>query len=147
MTAKALPRTRSSRAPMGARANEIHRAARGRTDTVTTPVVIRGAVDRDGTIDGETIRQRLGAKLGKFAWRIDRIDVGLSSKAPARGGAAAEITITAKLAGADPVAVRASAADVRTAFQAALRAAERSLQRSVEKKRRSAARATAARRP
>src|SRR5581483_11272240 len=140
MRARAPRGTRSARAPMGARANEIHRAVRGRTDTETTPGVIRGAVTRDGTIDADTIRQRLGAKLGKFAWRIDRIDVGLSSKAPAKGGADAEITITSKLAGADPVAVRATAADVRTAFQSALRAAERSLRREIEKKRRRAPR-------
>lgn len=145
MNSKAPRRTASSRTPMGERTHETHRADRGRTGTSTTPVVIRGAVDRDGTIDAATIRLRLGAKLGKFAWRIDRIDVGLSSQTPAKGAADAEVTITAKMSGAEPVVVRASAADVRGAFQAALRSAERALRRGVEKKRRSAARAAVAR--
>lgn len=147
MRAKARARTGSRApmgaraAPMGARANEMPRAARGRTGTDTTPVVIRGAVSRDGTIDADGIRRRLGARLGKFAWRIDRVDVALSSKTPARGAAAAEITIAAKPSGADPVAVRATGASVRSAFLSALRAAEHSLHRWVEKMRRGAARA------
>ncbi len=133
---KRTPRSRAARTPMGAKTHATPRAVRGRTDTATTPVVIRGAVDRDGTATAASIQLRLGQKLGKYSWRIDRLDVALSSKTPAKGSAEAEITITARMPGMGAVAAVASAADVRSAFQGALRAVERLLGKTIDKRRR-----------
>lgn len=127
--------------PMGARAAEVERADRGRTDAATTSVYIRGAVDGDGTLSKVFIHQRLGDKLGKYARRIDRLDVSLGTNTSARGAKAKVITIEASVASGAPIAVTGSGDTALSAFVAALRAVERSTRRWIERKRRTTARA------
>lgn len=126
---------------MGARTDELHRADLGRTGTETTPVYIRGAVDADGTLDRAFIRARLGEKLGKYARRIDRLDVAVGTNGAARGGERVRLSIEVSVASGGPLAVSGSGATALTAFQAAVRAAERSVRRWVERKRSTTARA------
>ncbi|MDA1081401.1 MAG: HPF/RaiA family ribosome-associated protein [Gemmatimonadetes bacterium] len=126
---------------MGAGAAAVDRAERGRTGATTTPVYFRGAIDADGTLDREFVRARLGDKLGKYARRIDRIDVALGTDRPARGAKASRITIEASVSSGAPVAVTGSGDTARVAFLAAARSAERSVRRWIERKRRTTARA------
>lgn len=144
MASRRVPKKRSARTatdnsdkrkPMGARAAEVERGARGRTGTETTPVHIRGPVHADGTADAAFIRSRLGSKLGRFARRIDRLDVAASSKPPAGRGAGVEIVLTARIANQRPVVATSRGDTAREAFLAALRAAERTLRRAVERRR------------
>jgi len=131
------------RAPMGARTDDVPRADLGRTGTGTTPVYIRGAVDADGTLDRAFIRARLGEKLGKYARRIDRLDVAVAAQGAVRGPKGLRITIEASVASGGPLAVSGTGATALTAFQAAVRAAERSIRRWVERRRSTSARAQA----
>ena len=135
----------SRRAPMGTKASDVHRAERGRTGTETTPVYIRGAIDADGTLDRNFIRARLGGKLGKYASRIDRLDVAVATNGPARGAPDVRITIEASVASGGPLAVSGAGDTALTAFQAAVRSAERSVRRWLERKRRTTVRAHAKR--
>ena len=127
--------------PMGGKADDLPRPERGRTNVESTRVYIRGAVAADGTLDREFIQRRLGEKLGKYASRIDRLDVSLGTDSPARGAKAKVITIEASVASGAPIAVTGSGDTVLAAFLAALRAVERSTRRWIERKRRTTARA------
>ncbi len=141
----APPRKAGRSAPMGARTADVRRAERGRTGVETTPVYIRGAIDGDGTLDRDFIRKRLGEKLGKYASRIDRLDVALSRKAPARGAPDKHVTLEASVRKDGAIAVTGGGANIRAAFLDAIRALERSMRRSIERKRTTAARAQAKR--
>lgn len=120
---------------MGTRATEVARRARGKTDTETTPVNIRGPVHADGTADAAFIRARLGAKLGRYARRIDRLDVATSSKPPVGRGAGVAIVLTASVSNRRPVVATGRGTTARTAFLGALRAAERTIRRTIERRR------------
>lgn len=121
--------------PMGVRAADVARGKRGRTGPATTPVYIRGAIDADGTLDRDFIRARLGDKLGKYALRIDRLDVSLATNAPAHGRPRQRIIIEAGVSRGGPVAVTGTGTTARSAFLAASRAAERSIRRRIERRR------------
>lgn len=123
------------RAPMGAKTADVNRAERGRTPSATTPVCFRGAIEGDGSVDRDFIRKWLGQKLGKYASRIDRLDVALATNAPARGGVGKRITIEASVARDGSVTATASGANTRAAFMSANAAIERSIRRSIERSR------------
>lgn len=133
------------RAPMGVKTFETDRASRGRTTSTETPVHLRVAAS-SVSVDREWLQQRLGFKLGKFATRIDRVDVILSDESGSKGKPTVRATLQLVIPHKDPIAVTARAETAQSAISAALRSSERTMRRSIERrattKRRAAARSS-----
>lgn len=123
-----------ARAPMGIAAHEGDRAAQGRTTTTRTPVHVRNMTS-DATLDEDWLRERLGFKLGKFAIRIDRVDVVLRDEAGPTGAPTVRTTIQLHGSRHNPTTVTARAATAQAAVSTALRSAERSFRRDIERSR------------
>ena len=131
---------RERRAPMGVSALRDDRATRGRTTATTTPVHVRNTSAR-AIVDRDWLRQRLGFKLGKFAVRIDRMNVSLRDENNTLGTPTLRATVTLHLAGGESIASSARGTTPTAAISAAIRASERTLRRATER-RRTARRAT-----
>ena len=125
---------RERRAPMGAAALRDDRATRGRTTSTTTPVHVRNTSAR-ALIDRDWLRQRLGFKLGKFALRIDRMNVSLRDENNTPGTPMLRATVTLRLARGESIASSARGTTPTTAVSAAIRASERALRRATERRR------------
>lgn len=124
---------RERREPMGTKANEGERASRGRTTSSRTPVHVRNTTSGE-TLDKDWLRQRLGFKLGKFAPRIDRVDLTLGDESGPTGKPAVRATLRLQVPRREPVTVTARGASAILAFSAALRSCERTLRRHVERR-------------
>lgn len=108
-----------------------HKRSAGATDVGRTPLALRvsGMTISDGL--SEYIRQRLSAKLGKFADRIERLSVRFEDQNGPRGGV--DIVCRAKvvLSGIPSVVVDGRAETDRQAFGEVLNALERTVRRSL----------------
>lgn len=125
---------RDARAPMGIAAHDVDRATRGRTTSLETPVHIRNMTS-DATLDEDWLRQRLGFKLGKFAIRIDRVDVVLRDEAGPTGAPSVRTTIQLHGSRHALTTATARAATAQSAVSGALRSVERSFRRDLERSR------------
>jgi len=120
------------RAPMGAKALDVARGARGRTASSETPVHLRIAAS-SVAVDRTWLQQRLGFKLGKFATRLDRVDVILRDESGPKGKPTIRATLQLTIPQREPIAVTARAVTAPAAIGAALRSCERALRRSIER--------------
>lgn len=107
----------------------------GRTAAPQVPANIRvSGVELDDD-DRAYIRQRLGAKLGKFAKSIERVTVRVRDVNGDRGGVDKVCNIKVVLSGLPSVVFESQSASLKVAVNAALTGVERAVRRSVDRRR------------
>jgi hypothetical protein len=105
----------------------------GRASPIPAHVRVSGvALNHDDHAD---IRRRLGMKLGKFAWSIERVTVRARDANGPRGGVDQECTVKVVLSGLPSVVVRRRDAALHVAIDEALHAVEQAVRRSVSRRR------------
>jgi putative sigma-54 modulation protein len=85
--------------------------------------------------DRTDITRRLGMKLGKFAWSIERVTVRARDVNGPRGGLDQECTVKVVLSGLPSVVVKRRHAVLQAAIDEALHAVEQAVRRRVERRR------------
>jgi hypothetical protein len=85
--------------------------------------------------DRELVRQKLGARLGKFATSIERVTVRVTDANGPRGGIDQVCRVKVVLSGLPSVVVERRHARLPVAVDAALRAAEASVRSSLRRRR------------
>jgi ribosome-associated translation inhibitor RaiA len=85
--------------------------------------------------DHADIRRKLGMKLGKFPWSIERVTVRARDANGPRGGTDQECTVKVVLSGLPSVVVKRRDAVLHVAIDDALHAAEKAVRRSVGRRR------------
>ena len=85
--------------------------------------------------DRELIRQKLGAKLGKFAASIERVTVRMSDANGPRGGIDHVCHVKVVLSGLPSVVVERRDASPYAVIDLALRATEQAVRRSLSRRR------------
>ena len=105
----------------------------GRASAIPAHVRVAGVdVSQD---DDDEIRRKLGVRLGKFAWSIERVTVRARDANGPRGGVDQECTVKVVLSGLPSVVVRRRHAELRVAIDDALHAVEQAVRRSVRRRR------------
>lgn len=110
----------------------LKRAA-GRTATPQVPANIRVVGVGLSAEERALIRQRLGAKLGKYAGDIERVSVRVWDDNGPRGGVDKVCRIKVVLSGQPSVVFEARAALLSDAVTSALTGTERTVRRSVQR--------------
>ena len=85
--------------------------------------------------DHADIRRKLGLRLGKFAWSIERVTVRARDTNGPRGGVDQECTVKVVLSGLPSVVVRRRHAALQVAVDDALHAVEQAVRRSLRRRR------------
>lgn len=124
-----------ARAPMAARVPRPAKRQAGRTPSAEVPAYIRTAGTDLETHDKDYIRYKLGRKLGKFAYSIERASVRVEDINGPRGGVDKRCRIKVVLSGLPSVVVEESREDAQTAIDAALATAERAVRQAVQRRR------------
>ena len=105
----------------------------GRASLIPAHVRVAGvALSQD---DDDDIRRKLGLRLGKFAWSIERVTVRARDANGPRGGVDKECTVKVVLSGLPSVIVRRRHATLHVALDEALHAVEQAMRRSVRRRR------------
>lgn len=105
----------------------------GRASPIPAHVRVKGVgLSNDDHAD---IRRKLGMKLGKFAWSIERVTVRARDVNGPRGGVDQEVGVKVVLSGLPPVVVRRRHAALHVAIDEALHAVEQAVRRSVRRRR------------
>jgi len=123
------------RAPLPASVPRSVKRARGRTASLGTPAhvrVIGVALDEE---DRALIRQKLGAKLGKFAASIERVTVRMTDANGPRGGVDHVCNVKVVLSGLPSVVVERQDASPHAVIDLALRATEQAVRRGLGRRR------------
>ena len=126
---------RSSRAPMPGWLARPDKVESGRAATPLIPAHIRRLGAEFGEKDRARLRERLGAKLGKFADSIERISVRVKDVNGPRGGVDQVCQIKVVLIGLPSVVFEARAASVDVAVRKALAGVERSVRQAIHRRR------------
>jgi hypothetical protein len=105
----------------------------GRASPIPAHVRVEGVAL--STDDHADIRRKLGMKLGKFAWSVERVTVRARDANGPRGGVDQECTVKVVLSGLPSVVVRRRHAALHVAIDEALHAVERAVRRSVGRRR------------
>ena len=126
---------RDKRAPLADRVPKALKRTAGRTAAPDVPANIRVAGLRLDQDDKDRIRERLGAKLGKFAASIERVSVRVEDVNGPRGGVDQLCRIKVVLSGLPSVVVENQAASLAPAVSGALAAVERAVRRNVQRRR------------
>lgn len=123
------------RAPLARRVSKATKQTAGRTSAEETPASIRvTGVSLDQEQRAE-IRQKLGARLGKFAGAIERVTVRVEDVNGPRGGVDQACRIKVVLSGLPSVVVEQRAASLPAALSGAISSAERTVRRAVQRSR------------
>lgn len=123
------------REPLAQQVPRPSKRTAGRTGAPETPVSIRVTgvtLDED---ERAYIRQRLGAKLGKYAESIERVSVRMEDVNGPRGGVDQACSIKVVLSGLPSVVFEHQAASLKPAVTGALTGVERGVRRAVERRR------------
>ncbi len=115
------------RAPLPASVPRPVKRTSGRTEALRTPAhvrVIGVALDEE---DRALIRQKLGAKLGKFAASIERVTVRMTDANGPRGGVDHVCNVKVVLSGLPSVVVERRDASPHVVIDLALRATEQAV--------------------
>ena len=136
-----MPRKRSDtpgnekREPFADRLPRPVKRTAGRTGAPQVPANIRVAGVGLDQEDRAYIRQRLGAKLGKYAKSIERVSVRVRDVNGPRGGVDQLCRIKVVLSGLPSVVMEHQAASLQPALTGALNGAERAVRRTVQRRR------------
>lgn len=138
----AAPGTRGQRAlgvgqpePLAASVPRSRKRAAGRTGAAETPVNIRVTGVTLAPDEREYVRERLGARLGKYATSIERVSVRVRDVNGPRGGVDKACHVKVVLSGLPSVVFEHQAASLRAAVTGALGGVERAVRRTVERRR------------
>ena len=104
----------------------------GRASPIPAHVRVAGVALRQ---DDDDIRRKLGLRLGKFAWSIERVTVRARDANGPRGGVDQECTVKVVMSGLPSVVVRRRDAALHIALDEALHAVEQAVRRSVRRRR------------
>lgn len=121
--------------PFAARVPRPVKRKAGRTAAPQIPANIRVAGTALTSDERASIRQELGAKLGKFASPIERVTVRVRDVNGPRGGIDKACRIKVVLSGLPSVIVEEQAASLERAFRDALAGTVRSVRRAVGRRR------------
>ena len=105
----------------------------GRASPIPAHVRVDGVALTDD--DHAAIRRKLGMKLGKFSWSIERVTVRARDANGPRGGVDQECTVKVVLSGLPSVIVRRRHAALHVAIDEALHAVEQAVRASVSRRR------------
>ena len=105
----------------------------GRASPIPAHVRVTGVALNDD--DDADIRRKLGMKLGKFAWSIERVTVRARDVNGPRGGVDQECTVKVVLSGLPSVVVRRRDAALHVASDEALHAVEGAVRGTVSRRR------------
>jgi hypothetical protein len=106
----------------------------GRTAAIPAHVRVDGvALSNERRAD---VRHKLGMKLGKFAWSIERVTLRAKDANGPRGGMDKECTVKVVLSGRPSVVVRRRNAALHVAIEEALDAVGEAVHRSLGRRRR-----------
>lgn len=119
--------------PLGSEPEARARAERGRTVAEETPLEIHSSGIRLPEQFESYARTKLGAKLGAFARLIERVHVGVRDVNGPRGGEDIECRIQVVISSRPDVVVHATAADPRSAFDAAAKSTGVAVKRDLER--------------
>lgn len=106
----------------------------GRTATPQVPAHIRVFGVELNQTERATIRQGLGAKLGKYANSIERVSVRVEDVNGARGGVDKICRIKVVLSGLPSVVYESQATSLNDAINGALAGTQRTVRRSLERR-------------
>ena len=105
----------------------------GRASPIPAHVRVTGiALSTDVHAD---IRRKLGMRLGKFAWSIERVTVRVRDANGPRGGVDQECAVKVVLSGLPSVVVRRRHASLEVALDEATQAVEQAVWRRVSRRR------------
>jgi CBS domain-containing protein len=135
-TARARGRKPDSakRAPFAEQIPRAQRRQQGRTVAAEIPAYIRSVGPVLDIAERELVRRKLGRKLGKFAFDIERASVRVEDVNGPRGGVDKLCRIKVVMSGLPSVVVEDQDHDLKTAIVGALARAERAVRRAVEKR-------------
>jgi ribosome-associated translation inhibitor RaiA len=105
----------------------------GRASPIPAHVRVEGVALSDA--HRADIRRKLGMKLGKFSWSIERVTVRARDANGPRGGVDQECTVKVVLSGLPSVIVRRRHAALHVAIDEALHAVEQAVRDSVSRRR------------
>jgi hypothetical protein len=105
----------------------------GRDSAIPAHVRVSGVTLSDG--DHVDIRRKLGLRLRKFAWSIDRVTVRARDVNGPRGGVDQECSVKVVLRGLPSVVVTRRHVALAVAIDTALHAIEQAVRRSVHRRR------------
>ena len=105
----------------------------GRAAPIPAHVRVTGVALGDD--DHADIRRKLGMKLGKFSWSVERVTVRVRDANGPRGGSDQECTVKVVLSGLPSVVVMRRDALLHVAIDEALHAAEKAVRRSLGRRR------------
>jgi CBS domain-containing protein len=124
----------AKRAPFAEQIPRAQRREQGRTAAAEIPAYIRSVGPVLDVADRELIRRKLGRKLGKFAFDIERASVRVEDVNGPRGGVDKLCRIKIVLSGLPSVVAEDQDHDLKTAIDGALARAERAVRRAVERR-------------
>jgi hypothetical protein len=140
MAATQLRRDRTNKKPSpraqlpGSIPRRVKRAS-GRTDISRTPAHVRVIGVELHDDDRELVRQKLGARLGKFATSIERVTVRVTDANGPRGGIDQVCSVKVVLTGLPSVVIERRHKALPAAIDAAVRAAEGAVRSSLRRRR------------
>lgn len=123
------------RAPLPASVPRPVKRASGRADALRTPAHVRVIGVELDEEDRTLIRQKLGAKLGKFAASIERVTVRMTDANGPRGGVDHVCNVKVVLSGLPSVVVERRDASPHVVIDLALRATEQAVRRTLSRRR------------
>jgi ribosome-associated translation inhibitor RaiA len=107
--------------------------ASGRASPIPAHVRVTGiALNNE---DHDEIRRKLGIRLGKFAWSIERVTVRARDANGPRGGVDQECAVKVVLSGLPSIVVRRRHSALHIAIDDALHAVEKAVRRSLRRRR------------
>lgn len=122
---------RGNRAPFGRSTARAAKKAAGSTAATETPLSIRTSGLDVGDEMRDRTRSKMGAKLGKFAERIERLTVRFEDINGPRGGVDTVCRVKVVLSGLDAVVFETRADDAPSAMQKAAAGIERAVRRTL----------------
>jgi CBS domain-containing protein/ribosome-associated translation inhibitor RaiA len=123
------------RAPFAERIPRAQKVETTRATPLEVPAYIRSVGPVLGVVERDTIRRKLGRKLGKFVAHIERVSVRLEDVNGPRGGVDKLCRIKVTMVGMPTVVVEKQHEDLWTAIDGALAGAQRAVRRAIEKRR------------
>lgn len=123
------------RAPFPARIARPDRRWQDRTAPSSTPAYIRAAGVTLDAADKDYIRRKLGRKLGKFAWSIERVSVRVEDVNGPRGGVDKRCRIKVVMPAIPSVVTEERHHSLQASMDRALTKAERAVRQAVQRHR------------
>ena len=123
------------RAAMPAQVPRAVKRRAGRTVAEQTPAFIRAVGTPMSALDRDYLRQKLAARLAKFAPSIERVSVRIEDVNGPRGGVDKRCRVKVVLSGLPSVAIEEQHATLRGAMDGALARVTRAVRQALQRRR------------